>query len=144
VTHVADQEQVSNQLNTQFDSRKDKAVETMAPSRMQSEAPAKLKGVGLLGAAARSSDGTENVLPPSSEREEDRRPCAGRSERFARREPAFPKRDVRSVSSEGGSGIRATWRGKGSEGSSYTGGSDRQAIDYDREGVYALVRQRVR
>lgn len=138
VTHVADQakEQVSNQLNTQFDSRKDKAVETMGTVadaiRGTSE---KLKGVGPLGdVAERAATGIENVAQFFEGKKIG--DLARDVERFARREPALFLGATFALGLIGGRFLKSSaHRGGAASGSSYTGGSDRQPV-YDREGVY--------
>lgn len=65
VTHVASNvaNQAREQVSTQFEARKDKAVETMATvATAMRETSDKLKGVGPLGdAAGRAADGIEKV-----------------------------------------------------------------------------------
>ena len=65
VTHVASDvaNQAREQVSTQFDAQKDKAVETMATvATAMRETSDKLKGVGPLGeAAGRAADGIEQV-----------------------------------------------------------------------------------
>lgn len=91
VSHVASQakEQVSSQLSTQFDTRKDKAVETMGnvadAIRGTSE---KLKGVGPLGdVAGRAADGIESVADFFEGKQIG--DLVKDVNRFARREPAL-------------------------------------------------------
>lgn len=91
VTHVASSvvNQAREQVNTQFDARKDKAVETMGSvASAIRETSDKLKGVGPLGdVAGRAADGIEKVADFFEDKQIG--DVARDVESFARREPAL-------------------------------------------------------
>ncbi|MDB4939502.1 MAG: hypothetical protein JWP87_6474 [Labilithrix sp.] len=91
VTHVASNvaEQAREQVNTQFDTRKDKAVQTMGNvASAIRETSDKLKGVGPLGdVAGRAADSIENVAQFFEGKQIGE--VVRDVERFARREPAL-------------------------------------------------------
>ncbi|MDB5218037.1 MAG: hypothetical protein JWO86_5964 [Myxococcaceae bacterium] len=91
VTHVASNvaSQAKEQVNAQFDTRKDKAVETIGNvASAIRETSDKLKGVGPLGdAAGRAADGIERVAEFFEGKQIG--DVVKDVERFARREPAL-------------------------------------------------------
>lgn len=127
VSHVASQakEQVANQLSTQFDGRKDKAVETMAnvadAIRGTSE---KLKGVGPLGdVAGRAADGIESVAEFFEGKQIG--DIVKDVNRFARREPALFIGAAFAIGLIGGRFLKSSSRPAGGPqgGSARNGGS---------------------
>lgn len=133
VSHVASQakEQVSSQISTQFDGRKDKAVETMGnvadAIRGTSE---KLKGVGPLGdVAGRAADGIESVAEFFEGKQIG--DIVKDVNRFARREPALFIGAAFAIGLIGGRFLKSSARASGTVS---------QQGAYAREGGYSYDR----
>ena len=134
VTHVASQ--AKEQVNAQFDTRKDKAVETIGNvATAIRETSDKLKGVGPLGdVAGRAADGIESVAEFFEGKQIG--DIVRDVEKFARREPALFVGAAFALGLIGGRFLKSSSRGSAASGAggqyarSGTGGFDRYESSY--------------